>query len=314
LLSISFREKSERSTYEPADKPSPDFPFTIKDYCDVIYDSITTVENNAAAKRGLLVITGETNSSKSEIATGLIHQYLEERKSSSKRTPHLVTFEEPIEKFYAGIGVSEAPNRSVRMPAQTEGIDYTPRERGEAHQKGKDVGALHEALGDALRQTPTVLFVGETREKRDWRRLIDFAGTGHLIVTTAHAGSLTEAMNKILEALRVKTAAGRSEVANCLLGIVHIRGDADSKVLVPAIWRQTLTAKHALTAEGLSSLLPYKPEIDDGRVGCLGRAWFANRLQGKHQTPDAKGVSSQRRAVQWDVLQRNAARWDLEGV
>ncbi len=311
LLSVSFREKLPKSTYQPDDVPSKKFPFTIKDYCDVLYQTISCVE-----KRGLLVITGETNSSKSEIATGLIHKYLDEQKATSRRPPHLVTFEEPIEKFYASVGVSEAPNLSVKMPAQESGIDYTPRERGGANQDGKDVEALKEALEDALRQTPTVLFVGETRDKADWRRLIDFASTGHLIVTTAHAGSLTEAMHKIFEALRIKTAAERSEIANCVLGIVHIRGDAGSKLLVPAVWRRTLPGKHALTAEGLSSLLPYKPKDDDGRVGCLGRAWFAGRLEDvdKQKRADEETTEQTRATVAWEVVMKNAIRWDLEGI
>jgi hypothetical protein len=191
------------------------------------------------------------------------------------------------------------------MLAAKDRIDYTPREKGEQ----KDVGSLKAALADALRQTPTVFFVGETRNKKDWRQLIDFAGTGHLIVTTAHAGSLTEAMHKIFEALEVKTPAERSEIANRLLGIAHIRrysGDG-VEILVPAVWRRTPTGKNALTAEGLSSLLPYKPKADDVEKGCLGRAWFAEKLIAP--IPD-DNLSRENK----DNLKKKIIGWDLEGV
>ncbi len=299
LLSISFRKKSSESSYKPHEGVSSEHPLSIKHYCDELYQAIFEFGGaRDVTKRGLLVITGATNSAKSEIATGLIYMYLDKQKKDSKRRPHLVTFEDPIEKFYATGGIREASNFSVDMPAAKNGIDYTPRE------KEKDVKSLGEILEDALRQTPSVLFVGETRNKLDWRRLIDFAGTGHLIVTTAHAGSLTESMHKIFEALRVKTPAERSEIANRLLGIIHIKHHDDTKVLIPAVWRRTQTGKNALTAEGLSSLLPYKPKKDKdvAEKGCLGRAWFAERFAEK-LSAEMKGA-----------LEKATIAWDLEGV
>jgi hypothetical protein len=299
LLSISFRKKSSESSYKPHEGKPGDHPLSIKQYCDELYKAIFEFEGaKDVTKRGLLVITGATNSAKSEIATGLIYMYLEKQKKDSKRRPHLVTFEDPIEKFYETGGSSRASNFSVDMPAAKDGIDYTPRE------KVKDVKSLKETLEDALRQTPSVLFVGETRDKLDWRRLVDFAGTGHLIVTTAHAGSLTESMHKIFEALRVKTPAERSEIANRLLGIVHIKHHDDTKVLIPAVWRRTQTGKNALTAEGLSSLLPYKPKKDKdvAEKGCLGRAWFAEKFAGK--------LGAEKKSA----LEKTTIAWDLEGV
>ena len=297
LLSVSFRAKRE-SSYEPDTRVSDEYPLSIRNYCDQLYKAVFD-SGDVSTKRGLLVITGATNSAKSDIATGLIHRYLEEeRRKDLKRRPHLVTFEDPIEKFYERAGVGKAPDVSVEMPSQREGIDYTPREQGNVNEDNKDFESLKEGLIDALRQTPFVLFVGETRNKEDWRHLIDFAGTGHLIVTTAHAGSLTEAMHKIFEALKVKTPAERSEIANRLLGIVHIKCDAATNILVPAAWRPTATAKHALTAEGLSSLLPHKPKRVDAETGCLGRTWFAEQLT----------------TGKWPGLIREAIKWDLEGV
>jgi hypothetical protein len=87
---------------------------------------------------------------------------------------------------------------------------------------------------------------------------------------------------------------------------VHIKRYAaeDMSILVPAIWRRTPTGKNSLTAEGLSSLLPYKPKKaeDAAEKGCLGRAWFAEKLAEK--LTREKGSD----------LIKEAVAWDLEGV
>jgi hypothetical protein len=274
------------------------------------------------------VIAGATNSSKSEIATGLIFNHLEKLKENAKRLPHLVTFEDPIEKFYvpfndsieefqAEMAKRQLKTLSVKMPAFRSEVDYSPREKDNDYTDDKDEGALRQALEDTLRQTPSCFFVGETRRKRDWRQLIDFAGTGHLIVTTTHAGSLTEAMRKIFEALEVKTPSQRNEIANRLLGVIHIRVESETKILLPAAWRRTPTGISTLTAEGLSSLLPHQPIVDavaavpgsvsPEEVGCLGRSWFATWLlsvMSPGRLDSEKGAE----------LSRTATKWDLEGV
>jgi hypothetical protein len=184
--------------------------------------------------------------------------------------------------------------------------DYTPRE------KDKDASRLRDALSDALRQTPALFLVGETRQKAEWKVLLDFAATGHLIVTTAHAGSLVEAMHKIFEALKVETPAERSEIASKLLGVIHIRsgdlafetatngkpavnGKSDLKtestnILFPALWRRSPRAIASLTSDGLASLLPHRSRTDsngNGRTAnngdgdepsCLGRRALIQQL------------------------------------
>lgn len=112
-------------------------------------------------------------------------------------------------------GTPPDPNKSENIDWNK--VDYTPRE------KGKDAMSIKEAVMNALRQTPKVLFVGETREIGDWSRLLDFAGTGHLVVTTAHAGSLVEAMANLLRAVEARRPTKRSEVADRTLALIHLR-------------------------------------------------------------------------------------------
>lgn len=246
-------------------------------------------------KTGLVVLTGSTSSGKSQVGLGLIYEYLGEKLKrngqSSVRNPHLVTFEDPIEKFY----FKDQKDKPV-PPDETQkyGIDCTLRE------KPKDGEVLEDIFKDLLRQTPSIVLIGETRRVEDWKALIEFAGTGHLVFTTAHAGSLTEAMGKIFEATNSKTAAQRAIIADRLLALIHIKGDkirvedvGGIKILIPALWRRTTSGAKALMAEGRSSLLPYNPsheqmggnsdekksdsqEVDNPHT--LGRRWFAEEL------------------------------------
>ncbi len=305
FLSISFRKQSGVG-YEP--KPAGGlFPLGIKDYCDVLKKIFFGIGNgeNFSKKTGLLVITGATNSAKSEIARGLIYEYLK-AVDKTKRRPHLVTFEDPIEKLYADKPDEDTTNSniSVSMPATLEHeIDYTPRELG------KDAGSLRQAFKDALRQTPTVFFVGETRDKEEWKEILDFASTGHLVVTTAHAGSLTEAMHKLFSALRIKTPAERSELANRLLGIVHLRPSRHNEnIKIPAVWQQTPIGKNDLVAEGLSSMLPHNSndKNDESEKGCLGRTYLVKKL--------ISLMSKDKKSELETSLEKEAIKWDLEGV
>jgi hypothetical protein len=214
------------------------------------------------------------------------------------------------------------------MPRSSETTDYTPR------QKEKDARLLEDALSDALRQTPALFFVGETRNSEEWKVLLNFAATGHLIVTTAHAGSLVEAMHKIFEALHVKTAADRNEVAAKLLSVIHLRSydlevngaaaKTTTNALFPALWRRTPRGIASLTSDGLASLLPSRPH-DIGAAGvqsqeangpsCLGRRWLIQQIMEQQETLDELESVFQ---AEFNPLREQAyakaTEWDLRGV
>jgi hypothetical protein len=357
-FSVNVRALSDDSGYEPlarktdSDKDSKAFLFSIEEYCKQIYalvfnrprvcDEGADIEGSQLGQmaHGLLVITGSTYCAKSEIARGLIYLHLQEQKKAyleekskgrKTRRPHLVTFEDPIEQRYLNATELHGPTANGVDITLTR-IDYTPR------QKDTDVDVLRTALRDALRQTPKVFFVAETRNKREWELLLDFAATGHLIVTTAHAGSLVESMHKIFEARDVSTAADRSEIANKLLGVVHLRNGAveiddenTTNVLFPAVWHQTPRGIAALTSDGLASLLPHRPgDVRDDVPSCVGRRWFIEQLitsvNGRKPNPENVlekifgenfekpfCACNQRESIRTRAY-RQATEWDLEGV
>jgi hypothetical protein len=274
---------------------------SMDEICEDIYDRILRQPTDP---HGLIVIAGATNAGKSKVARGLIYKHLATlvpEKGSKTRRPHLVTFEDPIERYW---------NETPKGAAET-GIDYTPREKGE------DVGSLAEAVNAALRQTPKLFFAGETRDPQDWKDLFRIAATGHLCLTTTHAGSLTETMGHLLHAMNAKSPAERSDLARRVLAVVHLRkirlpqNNGEGSIVsltLPAVWVASPVSAMTLMADGLTSLLPFRDAPPGRDMGCFGRTYFAERLMGSLSLPDAV-----REAIEDRVL--NAARaLDLEGI
>lgn len=176
-----------------------------------------------------------------------------------------MTYEDPIESWFA-----YSPE-----DASAAGFEYTPR------QKAIDARSLGHAITDALRQKPALLYVNEIRGDGDWRSLLDFAGTGHLAITTTHAGSLIEAFERILDAAEADTPEKRRRIASRIVAVVHLRLFGED--VIPSLWVQSSPALTALTQNGLSSLLP------GGEEGpCIGRRYFAKAFElGKDLINDA---------------------------
>ena len=269
--------------FEPLEK-TREFEKWNEKLVDELWDSLQSGHPTKRTLTGLIVVAGRTGSGKSEVARTLAERCMAEHDPGG-RLPHLVTYEDPIEKPFAA-----DPGEARRR-----GFDYTPR------QKGVDADTLGRALKDALRQTPAVFYVGETRDERDWKELLRFAGTGHLAITTAHAGSLVETMAQIVHAARVRTPAERSHVAGRLVALLHLRAfhppsGTPSKVLVPAFWWRTPRSVSAFTAEGLGSILASHPADEKTAAGCLGRAHFVDTLE------FLSGVEGLRqKAIEWDL-------------
>jgi hypothetical protein len=208
----------------------------------------------SAVQHGIIVVAGATGSRKTTFARELARRHIDRLIREGRERPHIVTYEDPIESWFA-----DSPEQASRS-----GFEYTPRQRH------VDVGSLGEAVIDALRQKPALLYVNEVRSVEDWNSLLFFAGTGHLAITTTHAGSLIETFERILVAAAADTPAKRAEIASRIVAIVHVKKLESS--FVPALWVQTARGRMALTQEGLGSLVP------DREKGCFGRAHFAALL------------------------------------
>lgn len=316
-------------------KPKPEiFLNEIYPLCRKLYDVLF---RDNETPTGLIAITGATDSSKSLVTRGLIFLLME---ASAKRAlakglrrPHLVTFEDPIEQYYLKGPTKNAEPRPVgQLERLLEALymDYTPRE------KGPDAKRLKKVIEDALRQTPAVLFVGETRDKEDWKDLLEFAGSGHLVITTSHAGSVIEAMSRLFRDTNTTTASQRSEIARRVLGIINIRSlrphpkprvsenseqnrqeaavPSNVRALLPALWKNTQQSMNNLIADGLASVLPARGF--EHEIGYYGRAVFANELIDQKimtkEINDIKPIYTRNELL--DEIRKAAKEWDIKGV
>ncbi len=120
--------------------------------------------------RGLVIVTGPTGSGKSTTQAAMI-QYL-----NTKRSLHVVTIEDPIEYIHPSLNCA-----------------ITQR------QLGSDTLSFAQALKHVLRQDPDVILVGEMRDLETAAAVLTIAETGHLILTTGHAPSAPQAIERVID-------------------------------------------------------------------------------------------------------------------
>src|SRR5688572_20521838 len=127
------------------------------------------LKNVVMEKRGLVLVVGGTGSGKSTTLAAMI----DHRNRTS--AGHIVTVEDPVE--YAHVSQkSLVTHREV----------------------GVDTLSWHNALKNTLRQAPDVILVGEVRDAETMEHAIAFSETGHLCLSTLHANSASQTMERII--------------------------------------------------------------------------------------------------------------------
>lgn len=123
----------------------------------------------AMTKRGLVIMVGATGSGKSTTLASMVDY----RNTHSKG--HIVTIEDPIEFVH-----------------QHKGCLITQREIG------VDTVSYEIAMKNTLRQAPDVILLGEIRDRESMDYAIAYAETGHLCLSTLHANSSNQAVDRII--------------------------------------------------------------------------------------------------------------------
>lgn len=241
-------------------EPNPAFLYQADDVCNYFAERL--YEN----QRGLVVISGATNSAKSVTARGIVLKLLGltrwDERVQGKKWPHLVTCEDPLEEWnliVSGTSVKLCPEK-----AQDLACWFTSRSLSKAGTEDPkcDVQSLEQATLDSLRQSVWCFFYGEVRKDDDWRHLLFLAGTGHLVVTTTHAGSLTETLQRLFAAAHAKTEADRGMVMAKVRAVAHLaaidvdHGAAKARAILASCWLHSTKALSAIVSDGLSSIVP----------------------------------------------------------
>ena len=120
-------------------------------------------------KRGLVIFVGGTGSGKSTSLAAMVGFRNEHAQD------HIITIEDPIEYVHEH-------KKSI----------ITQRE------VGVDTDGWFSALKNTLRQAPDVILIGEIRDRDTMDYAIAFAETGHLCLSTLHANSANQALDRII--------------------------------------------------------------------------------------------------------------------
>lgn len=126
-----------------------------------------------SGRSGIAFVTGQTGAGKSTTLAALVSHL-------QKAGRHIVTVEDPIE---------------YRFREASEGL-ITQQE------VGLHIASYRQGLRDALRKRPHVIMIGECRDRKTIETALEAAQTGHMVLTTLHTRSATEALRRITELFR----------------------------------------------------------------------------------------------------------------
>ena len=129
----------------------------------------TVLKDIAMTKRGLVIVVGATGSGKSTSLAAMVDH------RNTHSWGHIITIEDPVEYVHS--------HKNCIVTQREVGIDTD----------GWDA-----ALKNTLRQAPDVILMGEIRDRATMDHAVAFAETGHLCITTLHANSANQALDRII--------------------------------------------------------------------------------------------------------------------
>jgi len=120
-------------------------------------------------KRGLILMCGGTNSGKSTTLAAMVN-YRNENQSG-----HIITIEDPIEFVH--------PHKKSVVSQRELGVDTRNYAK---------------ALRSCMRQSPDVVYIGETRDVETMQAALELCNTGHLALSTLHANNAYMALTRVI--------------------------------------------------------------------------------------------------------------------
>ena len=129
-------------------------------------ENLIKIENALGRTFGMILITGPTGSGKTTTLYSIL-------KILNKEGVNIVTLEDPVEYFMAGI------NQSQVRPD----IGYT----------------FAKGLRQILRQDPDIIMVGEIRDQETAELAVHAALTGHLVLSTLHTNNASDVIPRLID-------------------------------------------------------------------------------------------------------------------
>lgn len=151
--------------------------------------------NSFAPRQGLIVVTGPTGSGKSTLLSAGMRMLIEREGGCGK----MLTYEAPIEYTYDTI---QSPQSLV---AQTEIPRHLP--------------TFAAGVRNAMRRKPSIILIGESRDRETVSAAIEAGQTGHAVYTTAHTIGVAATLRRLVS---VFDPGERSERAAALMETLRL--------------------------------------------------------------------------------------------
>ncbi len=129
-----------------------------------------TLKRIADVRSGIILLAGAAGSGKSTTLASLVEHI------NQTARKHIITLEDPIEYLFED-------KQSVI----------------EQREIGLDTDSFDAALRHVIRQDPDVIMIGEMRDAASFMAGLHAADTGHVVLTTLHANSAPQAVDRILD-------------------------------------------------------------------------------------------------------------------
>jgi len=143
-----------------------------------------------APPNGIVVVAGATGHGKSTTLAAVIRSHLENVRHPVK----IVDFQAPIEFTFRDV-LNELEGSSSNF-GQSE--------------VGRHIESFAEGVRSALRRKPHIISVGEARDLETIKASLEASLTGHLVYTTTHAGSVVDAMRRLLSVFPAEEREARA--------------------------------------------------------------------------------------------------------
>jgi Tfp pilus assembly pilus retraction ATPase PilT len=121
-----------------------------------------------------------------------------------------------------------------------------------------DTASFAEAIRNAVRQDPEVIFIGEIRDRPTVQTAMQAAETGHLVLATLHADSVAQTLDRIRElhpaAEQANASALLARSLNAIICQRLVPGTANKRIPCLEIMRRTAATQEAIARNELTLL------------------------------------------------------------
>ena len=205
-------------------------------------------------RNGLVVVSGATGSGKTTFLASFIRRLLQSRDNEK-----VVMLESPIEY---NIKPYQTPTTVIVQRAV-----------------GRDTKAFSVGLRAALRQHPTVIVVGESRDAETIDTALGACQTGHLVLTTTHANSVPEIVSRMLDEFQ---SSDRNSKLSSI--IYNLRVVINQELVLSEDGGRVALREYLVVTPEIRDILDKTPYLEIKRkmrelVNSNGRSYYAHALE-----------------------------------